>query len=113
MNTPNTELALEFARAIAAGDAVRAHGMLSTTLQASMTPEQLGDAYANMVSYGEGPAEIIQVMTTMDSWPDKQPNDAEWVYVAIANGSFSEAVTVVVANEGSRLVIRSIEWGRP
>ena len=49
----------------------------------------------------------------MDAWPDKQPSDLEWVYVAIANDTYSEAVTVVVAQEQSRPVIRSIEWGRP
>jgi hypothetical protein len=113
MSTPNTELALEFARAIAAGDAARAHSLLSATLQAAMTPAQLGAGYADMVSYGEGPAEIIQVMTTMDIWPDKHPGDTEWVYVAIANNTYSEAVTVVVAEEQSRRVIRSVEWGRP
>ena len=25
-----------------------------------------------------------EVMTTMTAWPDKEPGDAEWVYVAIA-----------------------------
>jgi hypothetical protein len=33
--------------------------------------------------------------------------------VALANDTFSEAVTVVTAEERGRLVIRSIEWGRP
>lgn len=41
------------------------------------------------------------------------PSDVEWVYVALANDTYSEAVTVVVSQEESRLVIGSIEWGRP
>jgi hypothetical protein len=112
-HTPNTELAMNFARALAAGDYPRAHGFLSAKLQASMTPEKLGADYAEMLQYGEGAPDIIQVMTTMDDWPDKRPGDTEWVYVAMANNTYSEAVTVVVTQESSRLAIRSIEWGRP
>ena len=111
--TPNTELAMNFARALVAGDYPRAHGFLSAGLKASKTAEQLGAEYAEMISYGEGAPDILQVMTTMDDWPDKRPSDTEWVYVAMANDTYSEAVTVVVAQEDGRLVIRSIEWGRP
>jgi hypothetical protein len=112
-STPNTELAIEFARALAAGDKMRAHGFLSAGLQSTLTPEKLGAAYAEMVAYGSGAPTTTEVMTTMRSWPDKGPGDVEWVYVAIANDTYSEAVTLVVAEEQSRLVIRSIEWGRP
>jgi hypothetical protein len=112
-DTPNTEVAMNFARALAAGDYPRAHGLLSASLKASRTAEQLGAEYAEMISYGEGAPDILQVMTTMDDWPDKRLGDTEWVYVAMANNTYSEAVTVVVAQEDGRLVIRSIEWGRP
>jgi hypothetical protein len=111
--TPSTKLALEFAKALASGDTARAHGFLSSTLRTAMTPEKLATDYREMVAYGSGAPTIIEVVTTMDAWPDKKPADAEWVYVAIANDTYSEAVTVVVSQEQSRLVIRSIEWGRP
>jgi len=111
--TDNTALALEFARAISGGDAKRAHGMLSATLRNALPPDKLAADYEAMVSYGSGAPTIVAVMTTMDAWPDKQPGDTEWVYVAIANDTYSEAVTVVVSKEPSGLVIRSIEWGRP
>jgi hypothetical protein len=110
---PSTEMALDFARAMAAGDHARAHAMLSGSLQSSMTAAKLAADYARMVEYGEGPPDILQVMTTMEDWPDKRPGDTQWVYVAIANNTYSEAVTVVVAQEQARLAIRSIEWGRP
>ena len=112
-DTANSRLALDFANAIAGGDSARAHAMLSTTLQAQMTPDTLARDYQRMVEYGEGPPTIVQVMTTMSDWPAREPSDTEWVYVAIANDTYSEAVTVVVTQEGSRLAIRSIEWGRP
>jgi hypothetical protein len=112
-NTPNTALAMDFARALAAGEYPKAHGLLSASLQAEMPPEKLGAAYAGMVSYGEGAPTIVEVMTTLDDWPDKHLGDTEWVYVAIANDTYSEAVSVVVTQEASRLAIRAIEWGRP
>jgi len=111
--TPGTRLALEFARAMASDDAASAHALLSSHLKSVRTPEQLAAEYKEMVAYGSGAPTTIQVMTTMDVWPDKQPSDVEWVYVALANDTYSEAVTVVVSQEESRLVIRSVEWGRP
>jgi hypothetical protein len=112
-DTASTRLALDFAKAIASGDAARAHGLLAGPLRSRLTPEKLEAEYKEMVAYGRGAPTTIQVMTTMDAWPDRQPSDTEWVYVAIANDTYSEAVTVVVSQEHSRLVIRSIEWGRP
>ena len=112
-DTANTRLALEFAHAMAAGDSARAHAMLSSGLQAQMTPDTLARDYQQMVDYGEGAPTVVQVMTTMSDWPAREPSDTEWVYVAIANDTYSEAVTVVVMQDGSRLAIRSIEWGRP
>ena len=111
--TVNTKLALEFAKAIASGDEKRAHGMLSAKLRSALTPDKLAAEYKEMTSYGSGAPTTIAVVTTMSSWPDKQPGDSEWVSVAIANDTYSEAVTVVVSQEQSGLVIRSIEWGRP
>lgn len=112
-DSPNTKRALDFAKALAAGETARAHGLLSSRLQSSLTPETLAADYQEMVSYGSGAPTTIEVMITLDTWPDERPGDREWVYVAIANDTYSEAVTVVVAEERSRLVIRSIEWGRP
>jgi hypothetical protein len=111
--TAETRRAIEFVRAIAGGNHSGAHGMLSARLRAQMTPAKLAADYREMVSYGEGVPTIVQVMTTMDEWPDKQPGDVRWVYVAIANDTFSEGATVVVAEEGGALVIRAVEWGRP
>lgn len=111
--TDNTSLALKFAKAVSGGDAKWAHGMLSAALRSALTPQKLEAEYKTMISYGSGAPTIIAVMTTMDWWPDKQPGDTEWVYVAIANDTYSEAVAVVVSKEPSGLVIRSVEWGRP
>jgi hypothetical protein len=105
--------ALAFAQALGAGDAARAHEMLSASLQSTLTPAQLGTAYREMTAYGSGVPTRIAVQTTLDSWPDRTPDDLRWVYVAIANDTFSEGVSVVVTQERSRLAIRSFQLGRP
>lgn len=104
--------ALAFAHTLA-GDATRAHGMLSASLQSTLTPAQLATAYKEMTGHDGGAPTTIAVQTTLDEWPDKAPGDLRWVYVAIANDTYSEGVSVVVTQERSRLAIRSFQLGRP
>ena len=111
--TPQTKLAVAFATTVASGDYAGAHRFLSSTFGSAMTAAKLEHAYKEMIAYGSGAPTTIAAVTAMDTWPDKKPGDVEWVYVAMANDTYSEAVTVVVAHEGETLVIRSIEWGRP
>jgi hypothetical protein len=49
----------------------------------------------------------------VEDWPDKQPGDLAVVYVALSGESFSEAVTLTLAQYGGAILIRQIEWGRP
>jgi hypothetical protein len=111
--TASTDVALAFAQAVARGDAARAHGLLSKRLQSSLTPEKLAADYRAMTAYGSGAATTFAVQTTLEDWPAQAPADVQWVYVSIENDTFSEAVAVVVAQEGPRLAVRSVEWGRP
>ncbi len=111
--TPQTKLAVEFASALASGEYERAHAYLSSSLRSATPVAKLAVDYKEMVSYGSGTPTTVAAMTAMYRWPDKQPSDVEWVYVAIANDTYSEAITVVVAQEKDKLVLRSIEWGRP
>lgn len=112
-DTPHTRLAVAFATELAHGRFAQAHGMLGSELRERMSAAQLARDYLQMIEYGEGPPTTIEAVTAMSTWPDKQPGDREWVYVAMMNDTFSEAVTVVIAEEEGRLVVRSIEWGRP
>ena len=96
----------------AAGDA-GAQALLSAAQRAATPAAELERRFTDMTSYGEGPPTIVQAVTTLQDWPDKKPGDVEWVYVAVANDSYSEGITVVVCREGERLAIRSLEWGRP
>ena len=50
---------------------------------------------------------------TLMNWPGKQPGDLVDVYVALNGESFSEAVTLTLAEYGQEILIRHLEWGRP
>jgi hypothetical protein len=50
---------------------------------------------------------------SFEEWPAKQPGDVGWAYVSVQGDELVEAVTVTVAQEAGRLLIRHIEWGRP
>ncbi len=52
-------------------------------------------------------------MEAADKWQAKEDGDVGWAYVAMSNDYYSEAVSVVVAQEQGRSVIREVEWGWP
>lgn len=107
------EVAAEFARALAAHRYDQAHGMLSTSLAVRTPAEALQREYESMIEYGDGPATDVRVIVVLDYWPDKAPGDVGWAYAAIWGPEFNEAVSVIVARENGRDVIRHLEWGRP
>ena len=87
--------------------------MLSAHAKIEWPASLLESSYREMVQYFETPPNIAMVMNTLEDWPDRRPKDVGWAYAAIAGESESEAVTVVVSDEGGRHLVRSIEWGRP
>ena len=111
--TPHGKAAHEFATALVAGQFERAHQMLSTSAMGEWSASSLQETYTKMVEYFGSPPSFVQVMEVMTEWPDKMPGDVGWAYAAIAGEGESEAVTVIVASEGGKHVIRSILWGRP
>jgi hypothetical protein len=50
---------------------------------------------------------------TLKNWPGKQPGDLAVVYVALNGESFSEAVSLTLAEYGREILIRLFAWGRP
>ena len=114
-NTLAGKLGFAFAQAIVRGEFVEAHAMLSTALRQEVRPQDLESSYNAMIEYGEGPPNLIEVINveTMEEWPSRQEQDVGWAYVAICGDRYSEAVSVVVAEEAGCKVIRMVEWGRP
>ena len=112
-DSTQAKVALTFARALVEGRYADAHAMLTPELAAEQTAGELGAVYEDMISIGDGPPEVVEGVTTLDEWPDKEPGDIGWAYVAIYGDGFSEAVAVVVTEHEGQPAIRYIEWGRP
>lgn len=108
--TPQGRIGGDFARLLVAGDFEGASAMLTPALRLTLSPERLAAEYARMIEYGDGPATEVQPVTTLDTWPDRQPGDQGWAYVSISGLGYVEAVSIVVTDAGQ---IRHIEWGRP
>jgi hypothetical protein len=113
VRTPQGEFALAFGRSLVAERFADAHGMLASSLRSSLSPAELEEKFASMIATGDGPPETAEVVAGDDDWPAKEPKDIGWVYVAIGGNGFNEAVTLTIAREEGRMVIREIEWGRP
>jgi hypothetical protein len=109
--TPHGQVAFRFASQLVAGEFDSAHQMLSSTAKREWPAGLLESTYRKMVEYF-APTKVM-VMNTMEDWPAKRAKDIGWAYAAIADESESEAVTVVVCEEGGQHTVRSIEWGRP
>jgi hypothetical protein len=112
---PYAKLAVRFANALVDGDFPLAHAMLSAELRAELPLDRLREAYDAMIEYGDGPPTDVELIVTMTQWqwPEQQPTDLGWAYVAIAGNGYSEAVTVIVKVEDGEPAIRYLEWGRP
>jgi hypothetical protein len=113
-NSPGyAEVALEFAKSLAARDYPRAYGMTSHGYRQTNTVDQLRTGFEAVVPSDWGAVGPIEVGHTMTSWPDKQPADLGWAYVSIGGDVYSEAVTVVVTSEEGTPRVRAVEFGRP
>lgn len=114
---PHERVAVDFATALVRGDFVRAREFLAPPLHGAMPPEQLRSKLFGMFQgYASGLPRRIHfdpAHSHEEDWPDKKPGDVAWVYVSISGDDFNEAVTVIVAKVGGRLLIREIEWGKP
>ena len=116
MTKPFAETAVAFSSALSSGDWERAHALVAPAVQAELSPSRLRQEYLRLFpDSAEGPPALVQFdeQFAMDDWPDKQPGDVGWAYVSLCGEHVIEAVTVIVADVGGALRIRSVEWGRP
>ena len=79
----------------------------------AMSVRDLEDDFMQMIHYGDGPANLCEVMIVDDSMPKKTKHDIAWVYVAICGNDFSEAVAVAVIDDAGSMRLRIEDWGRP
>jgi hypothetical protein len=108
-------IAERFGDCLVKNDYTAACAFLTEELQLSTTPESIKNAVATITSYAAGPIQEVQVMDdfTLEDWPGKQAADLAVVYVALNGSTFSEAVTLTLAQQGEKALIRHLEWGRP
>lgn len=106
-------IAEQFGLALAKGDFAGAHGFLTGHARRTYSPDDLKQEVAQMTSYAPGPIEQVEIMQSLDAWPDRKSGDIAWVYVALTGDSFSEAVSLVLCSTPAGTRVREIEWGRP
>lgn len=113
----NDQAAPDFSRAFAAAltarDYAGAYAMTAREYQRTSSLEEMRAGFEAIVPPDWGTVGSVDVVHTMDDWPDKQPADVRWVYVSIGGDVYSEAITVVVTIEDGLLKVRHVEFGRP
>ena len=112
-STDYKQVALEFARSLAAREYPKAYAMMSHGYRQTNTVEELRIGFEVIVPRDWGTIGPIEVGGTMTSWPGKQPADLGWAHVSIGGDVYSEAVIVVVTSENGAAKIREVEFGRP
>ncbi|QHV01334.1 hypothetical protein [Synechocystis sp. CACIAM 05] len=117
MPNPAIGLAQQFGDYLAQGDYAKAHGLLCFALQRQYSPSTLRADVEAMINYGSGAIQraIVMADCLLTDWqyPPMEANDLAWVYVSLEGEDFLEAVSVIVQQEGEKLAIRWLEWGRP
>jgi hypothetical protein len=111
----DAEVPEQFGQAIVRSDFAAAHALLSPDARKAHSPGALKQAVLDMISYSDESIQRAYVLHDfiLDDWPEKQPGDVAWVYVALEADDLAEAayVRLVTTDEGIR--IREIQWGRP
>lgn len=110
-------LAQQFGNYLTQVDYSTAHGLLSLKLQQQYSPQTLRQTVEAMIDYGSGPIQTAIVMEdcllTEWQYPPMEPQDVVWLYISLEGEDFLEAVSVIVCQQGEKLAIRWLEWGRP
>ena len=112
--TDYMKVAEKFAANLARKEFKAAREMLTAELKDQYSVQEFKKSIASMTSYAEGsPITWVQVLADIKQWPFRVAGDVGCVYVGMGGDGFSEAVTVIVTDQASGLMIREIDWGRP
>lgn len=109
----STKQATAFVKAIVDGNTRRAHAMLSDEMRAITNTADIADEYDVMVDDMGGVNSIGKAQEILSDWPGKAQNEIAIVYVPLQGDTYSEAITVTLAQIDGELAISNIEWGRP
>ena len=106
-------IALQFTEALTDRDYSKAYAMVSSEYRNRMSLDKMKLDFESIVPSDWGPIGSIEIGTTLENWPDKQPSDLGWAYVSIGGDVYSEGVTVVITLEDGEAKICAVEFGRP
>jgi hypothetical protein len=67
----DTRVAAQLGNALAKGDFAQAHALLTEQAQNLYSPAAFEQEVKTMTAYAEGPVQEVEVMGTLDAWPDK------------------------------------------
>jgi hypothetical protein len=108
-----TSFAEAFVGLLVHHDFDRAYLQLHPHAQSVHSRQSLREYYVALEeSIGGTPEFVGAIGGVLSTWPAMESGDIASVYVSIEREG-GEAVSVVVTESGSKLAIRSIEWGRP
>lgn len=110
-NAKNT--ALTFCNLMSSRNYDQAFAMTSKEFQQSHNAEELQSRFEDIVPRDWGEINPIEVGETMTEWPAKEAADVAWVYVVLGSDVYSEALILVITDDGNTLKVRDIEYGRP
>ncbi len=107
---PYKKIAIEFSNYLVQKEFTKAFNMLSQEQQQEYTVESLEKNMQDMTNYFENPNNIwVETQFVLD----EGAIDDKCIYVPIEEDGNSEAVTVEMTEENGKILINSIEWGRP
>lgn len=101
-----------FAQALLDRDFATAHALTSSEYRGRVSPAELQEEFERSVP-PDWRGGFVEVGEPELDWRGKRPTDVAMVYVCIGGDVYSEAVIVVVAEEGDELTVREVEVGRP
>jgi hypothetical protein len=107
------ESTLQFAKLLATRNYSDAYEMTSHEYKKRISLEQMKEHFETIIPLDWGAIDPIEIGETLNDWRGKESSDLGWVYVSLGGDVYSEAVTVIIAQEKGALKVREVEFGRP
>lgn len=107
------EIAMQFAKLLANRNYSDAYEMTTQEYRKKNSLEQIQEHFEALIPMDWGAIDPIEVGETMNDWRGKEATDVGWIYVSLGGDVYSEAVTVIIAEEKGALKVREVEFGRP
>ena len=107
------EIAMQFAKLLANRNYSDAYEMTTQEYRKRNSLEQIQEHFEAIIPMDWGAIDPIEAGETMNDWRGKEATDVGWVYVSLGGDVYSEAVTVIIAEEEGALKVREVEFGRP